>query len=371
MKPYIPEQLPLQNPDYKMLFGLVGESNAALARYDGLLQGIVNPVLLLSLVTMQEAVLSSKIEGTQATLDEVLEHEAGVKFEEAKVQDVQEIVNCRQALMAAFDYLKGHERPVTLHLIREMHKILLNSVRGHDKTPGQFRKDQNWIGAAGTPIDKATFVPPSPMQLDNFLHDWQEYVKSDDSDILLQLACVHAQFELIHPFNDGNGRIGRLLIPLFLYQKKKISSPMFYLSSYLEENRDEYYHCLGNISRKKDWNSWILFFFKAVQIQANRNSETVRNVMKLYEEMKIKIAGITHSQYAIHLLDALFDRPIFKTTELIDRTKIPRPTGMVLIRQLKEDGTLLTSIREASGRNPAILGFYPLINIVEGISRVK
>lgn len=365
MKPYIPEQLPLKKLDYKLLFSLVGKSNAALARYDGLLHGIVNPVLLLSPLTTQEAVLSSKIEGTQATLDEVLEHEAGVKFEDAKEQDVQEIVNYRKALMAAFEDLKGHERPITLHLIREMHKLLLTSVRGHDKTPGQFRKDQNWIGKFRTPIEKATFVPPSPMQLDNFLQDWQEYLKIDDSDVLLQLACVHAQFELIHPFKDGNGRIGRLLIPLFLYQKKKISSPMFYLSSYLEENREEYYKCLQGISRKNDWNTWIHFFLEAVEIQANRNAETVRRVMNLYEEMKVKIVDITHSQYAILLLDALFDRPVFRTTELINRTKIPRVTGMVLLRQLKEDGTLLTTVQEGRGRKPAILAFSPLINIVE------
>ena len=220
MKPYEPNKLPLESLDYQRLFALVGDANAELARYDGLLQGIVNSSVMLSPLTTEEAVLSSKIEGTQATVDDVLEQEAGIPKEGEKAKDIQEIINYRKALRSAHPYL--NERPITLSFVRGLHKILLNSVRGQDKTPGEFRKDQNWIGKYGCTIEDASFVPPNPLQLQDHLEAWQNYMASNDIDLLLQTAVVHAQFELLHPFKDGNGRIGRILIPLFLYQKKKI-----------------------------------------------------------------------------------------------------------------------------------------------------
>lgn len=362
-QPYQPDFLPLENLDHKALFTLVGEANGALARYDGLLQGVVNPLIMLSPLTNEEAVLSSKIEGTQATVDEVLEHEAGMIKEGEKSHDIQEIINYRKALLDAKDYLS--DRPITLLFIRELHKILLNSVRGQNKTPGEFRKDQNWIGKFGCSMEEASFIPPNPFQLQDHLEAWQKYIASDDIDMLVQTAIIHAQFELLHPFKDGNGRIGRILIPLFLFQKKKLSQPMFYLSSYLEANREAYYHHLQNISREGDWNSWILFFLKAIVEQAKNNSDRVKAIMNLYEQMKIKIHDITHSQYSIHMLDAIFDRPIFGTTDFVKRTKISKATAMGLLRLLKEHD-ILKEIRKASGRRPAILCFPALLNIAEG-----
>jgi Fic family protein len=363
MKPYLVHPLPLQNLDYQRLISLVGQANAELARYDGLLQGIVNPVILLSPITTQEAVLSSKIEGTQATLDEVLEYDAGIQMDEFKTQDIHEIGNYRKALMLASDDLR--ERPISLFLIREMHRILLDSVRGRDKEPGEFRRDQNWIGSKGCTIDNASFVPVSPLHLQTALADWIQYIQSDDIDALLQLAVVHAQFELIHPFKDGNGRIGRLLIPLFLYQKKKLASPMFYLSAYLEEHRDEYYERLAGISQNEDWNGWIAFFLKAIAVQASENAKKVHEILALYETMKQRIVDITHSQYSIQILDALFDHPIFQTTDLARRTNIPKQTLMPLIRQIKDSGYLKV-VQEASGRRAATLAFSELLNIAEG-----
>jgi len=236
----------------------VGQANAALARYDGLLQGIPNPAVMLSPLTTQEAVLSSKIEGTQATVDEVLEQEAGLLKEGEKYKDILEISNYRQALFAAREYLQDY--PIRLGFVRELHRILMNSVRGQDKTPGEFRNDQNWIGKFGCSIEHATFVPPNPLQLPIYLQAWEHYVDSDDVDFLIQTAVVHAQFELLHPFKDGNGRIGRILIPLFLYQKRALSQPMFYLSEYLENHRDEYYARLKAISSDDNWNDWLVFF---------------------------------------------------------------------------------------------------------------
>lgn len=363
MKPYEPNKLPLENLDYQRLFALVGDANAELARYDGLLQGIVNPSVMLSPLTNEEAVLSSKIEGTQATVDEVLEQEAGMIKGGQKGKDIQEIINYREALRSAHHYL--NERPITLSFVRELHKILLNSVRGQDKTPGEFRKDQNWIGSYGCPIEQAAFVPPNPLQLQDHLEAWQSYMASSDIDLLLQTAVIHAQFELLHPFKDGNGRIGRILIPLFLYQKKKLSQPMFYLSSYLEANREEYYVRLHNISREDDWNAWIAFFLKAITEQAKNNNAKVRAIMGLYESMKNRIHEITHSQYTVHLLDAIFDRPIFETTDFVKRTSIHKPTAMGLLRKLK-GADILKEIRPGSGRRSAVLCFPELLNIAEG-----
>jgi len=365
MKAYIPNELPIQNLDFSRLIRFVGDANAELARYDGLLQGIVNPQILLSPLTTQEAVLSSRIEGTQATLDEVLEQEAGLTDDTTsdKSQDIQEIINYRKALMLAKDVLS--DQPLTLSIIRQMHKILLDSVRGKDKTPGEFRKDQNWIGPHGTPIENATFVPPSPLQLNDYLEKWQIYVEGSDVDILIQLAITHAQFELIHPFKDGNGRIGRILIPLFLYRKNILSSPMFYLSAYLEGNREEYYSRLKALSVENDWNGWVEFFLKAVKIQAELNAKKVKEIMGLYESMKNEIVKIIHSQYSIRLLDALFDKPIFQTSDFIQRTSIVKQTAMPLLKKIREAGYLKT-LREASGRKPAILAFSKLLNIAEG-----
>jgi len=367
MKPYVPHDLPLEGLDYKLLFSLVGDASAELARYDGLLQGIPNPAVMLSPLTTQEAVLSSKIEGTQATVDEVLEQEAGLIKEGEKYKDIQEISNYRSALYKASEYLKAY--PVRLGFIRELHKILLSSVRGQDKTPGEFRVDQNWIGKAGCKIEEASFVPPDPLRLQEFLQAWESYLDYDDTNFLLQTAVVHAQFELIHPFKDGNGRIGRILIPLFLYQKKQLSHPMFYLSEYLESNRDEYYQRLKSISEERDWNGWVAFFLRAITHQARENNRRVKEIMALYEEIKIAIHDVTHSQYSVYLLDAIFSKPIFKSSDMVHQFNqeygIHEKTTPGLLRQLR-DANILKVWRPGSGRRSSVLCFPRLINLAEG-----
>jgi len=366
MTPYIPQSLPIENLDFRMLVRCVGSANAALARYDGLLQGIVNPEVMLSPLTVEEAVLSSRLEGTQATVDEVYEHEAGVvndSLAESRKLDIQEVVNYRTALRTAQDYLQDHS--ITLHFIRSIHKILLNSVRGQNKSPGEFRNDQNWIGRKGCSLEEATFVPPSPLNLNDYLETWLHYIESEDIDVLVQAAVMHAQFELLHPFKDGNGRIGRLLIPLFLYQKKSLTQPMFYLSSFLERHRDEYCNALGAISSKQNWNEWIEFFLTAVATQAIENTDRVRQIIVLYNDMKTRIQEATRSQHTLQVLDQIFKKPIFKTSDFISETKILKATAMTLLRQLKE-ANILREITSASGRRAAVLGFPALLNIAEG-----
>ncbi len=203
----------------------------------------------------------------------------------------------------------------------------------------------------------------------DFLNEWEAYIGFDDMDFLLQTAVVHAQFELIHPFKDGNGRIGRILIPLFLFSKKKLSQPMFYLSEYLEANRDEYYERLRNISEEQDWNGWIAFFLNAITWQAKENGQRVQTIMVLYENMKSRIHEITHSQYSVYLLDALFNKPIFKTSDCANQLQkqhgIHKQTTLTLLRQLKDENILL-ELQSGSGRRAATLCFTELVNRAEG-----
>ncbi len=370
MNPYVPEVLPIEAIDYAKLITPVGEANAYLAEYSGILEGIVNPVVLLSPLTNQEAVLSSKIEGTQATVEEVLEREAGAEFDERKNEDIVEILNYRKALILAQDYLK-EGRSITLSLVLQLHQLLLDSARGQDKEPGKFRKNQNWIGPIGCAIEDATFVPPSPLLLQDHLEAWQGYLVGDDFDVLAQTAIMHAQFELLHPFSDGNGRIGRLLIPLFLYAKDRLSSPMFYLSSYLEANREEYYQRLREISSKGEWTNWIHFFLKAIITQSKLNSQRVRNVMALYERTKRQVNDLTHSQHTVALVDTLFDRPIFRVSDFSKRSGIRKPTLHGLLRQLQVEGGPIVTLREGAGRRPATYAFPELLNVCEGREVVR
>ncbi|MFT5098903.1 MAG: Fic family protein [Planctomycetaceae bacterium] len=245
-----------------------------------------------------------------------------------------------------------------------MHRVLKESVRGQDKTPGQFRKDQNWVGARGCTIEQATFVPPNPIQLVDHLEALETYIGIDDIDPIVQTTVVHAQFELLHPFKDGNGRIGRLLIPLILFSKQRLTSPMFYLSTYLESHRDEYYARLRAISERGDWTGWCGFFLAAVIVQAQENGRTLREIMNLYEATKTQIRGITHSPHSPKIIDALFDRPIFTAADIAQRANVPKPTVHKLIKSLLEEGVLET-VREAAGRGPAILAFAELLNTLE------
>ncbi|MGA9070409.1 MAG: Fic/DOC family N-terminal domain-containing protein, partial [Terracidiphilus sp.] len=220
MKPYVPQELPLSEVAWIQLIPLIGQANRQLAEYNGVLYTFTNPELLLSPLTTQEAVLSSKIEGTQATLGEVLKFEAGEEPElESRRQDIQEIMNYRHALKEAEEELRT--RPFNLNLLLQLHSTLLDSVRGRNKARGSFRKDQNWIGSPGSTIEEAEFIPPAPGDsLEKALHNWESYYHDDRPDALVQLAITHAQFEILHPFLDGNGRLGRILIPLFLFEKK-------------------------------------------------------------------------------------------------------------------------------------------------------
>lgn len=361
-KPYIPEFLPLDKLDWVRFITLVGQANAELARYDGILQGIINPAILLSPLTTKEAVISSKIEGTQASLEEVLQYEASPDIKTEKYNDIREIINYREAMHFAVEWL--NKKPITLNLTKEIHNMLMDSVRGKDKDRGYFRTSQNYIGKPGSPIDKAIYIPPEPLGLMEYLSNLEKYIHYDEKDRLVQLAIIHAQFEVIHPFLDGNGRLGRILIPLFLYEKKVLQSPMFYISEYLETHRDEYYEHLRNISEKQDWDSWVEFFLKAIVEQAKANSIKAKAILELYNKKKHKLTELTHSQYVIKVLDTIFARPLFSTTDFIKSSHIPKESASRLLRLLKKEH-ILTTVHKGKGRRAEVLAFNKLLNIVQ------
>ncbi|MBF0344628.1 MAG: Fic family protein [Nitrospirae bacterium] len=352
--------------DLERIIPFIGPANAEIARYDGLLSAIPNAYVLLSPLTTQEAVLSSRIEGTQATMGEVLEFEAEGNRKELyseKAADIYEIMNYRKALNHAVYLLK--KLPICQRVICETHKILMDSVRGHNNSPGIYRKIPNWIGPKGCSMNEATFVPVSADKLDESMSRWERYVHEEVFDRLIQLAVLHAEFEALHPFLDGNGRIGRMLIPLFLHQTGMLQSPMFYISSHFEANRGEYYERLRAVSQNDDWTGWCIFFLKAVQEQAVKNNTKATAILSLYNDTKKGFAELTYSQYSIHALYWIFGRPVFKSSDFVNNSGIPKPTASRILNVLKEKG-ILREIKPSSGRRSSYLAYTQLLKIVDG-----
>ena len=365
MKPIEPESLPPKDLDLLVLMPQIGKANRAIATLEGLFYGIPNPNVLLSPITTQEAVLSSKIEGTQADFEDVLKFEAGeLPTEPSRREDIHEIMNYRQALRLSENLLQ--ERPFCLNTLLKLHEVLMDSVRGHNKGRGQFRTRQNWIGRPNTPIEEAVFVPPSPVYLQEHLNRWEAYWHSDAPDALVQLALIHAQFETLHPFIDGNGRIGRMIIPLFLFEKKILSRPCFYLSAFFEARRDEYIARLRDLGQPGSWTRWCAFFVEGVAVQAEANTNKARAIQNLYERLKKQVLDLTHSQFAVPLLDYMFERPIFRGSDVTKLEQMPSaPMVANLLGNLRRNGILHT-VREGAGSRPHVLALAELINLCEG-----
>ncbi len=294
--------------DWLRLLPLIGPASAAVARYEGILHGIPNADVLLSPLITQEAVLSSKIEGTQATFGEVLEFEAtGEAADGGKTADIHEILNYRAALKHAVHQMET--LPLSQRVVKDAHRVLMQGVRGQNKTPGEYRRIPNWIGPPGCTAETARFVPAGADRVPDAMSAWERYLHTEAPDKLVQLAILHAEFEAVHPFLDGNGRIGRLLVPLFLVEKKLLSTPNYYISAYLESHRDEYYERLLAVSRDDDWTGWCEFFLTAMIRQAEDNQAKAMAILDLYRAKKDWIAELTHSHHAIRALDRLFSRP--------------------------------------------------------------
>ena len=350
--------------EWRELIPHIGPATTALARYDGVLAAVPNPGVLLAPLTTQEAVLSSRIEGTQATMGEVLQFEAGKEPDSPERRDdIHEVLNYRTAMRQAETSMET--LPLSQRVIREAHGVLLSGVRGQGKSPGSYRRIPNWIGPPGCTVDEARFVPVEANELPEAMDAWERYIHTETPDKLVQLAVLHAEFEALHPFLDGNGRLGRMLVPLFLWQAGLIRAPMFYISAYFEARRDAYYDGLLAVSRDDDWTGWCRFFLDAVRLQAEDNLARAQGILELYDTMKGRTIALTRSQYAIYALDWIFERPIFRAADFVSQAAVPTPTARRILSVLREAG-ILTTLLEARGRRSAVLAFPQLLDISEG-----
>jgi Fic family protein len=361
VKPCIPDRLPLDNIDWGRLVEMIGEAQRRLAEYKGMLKGIPNAEILLSPLMTREAVLSSRIEGSLTTVPEVLEYEAA-EIPEKRNDDIKEIINYRQAIFKAVSWLS--DRDFSIFFIKNIHNELLNSVRGKDKSPGQIRNKQNYIGRIGTSIENARFIPPAPELVADFLQNLEEYLRFEERDAVVQTAVIHAQFEIIHPFDDGNGRTGRMLIPLFLYKKELLDYPNFYISEYFESHRQEYSDRLLLITERGDWHGWIEFFLRSVSEQSTNNIIKANAIKGLYEEIKEEVQDITKSPFVVKIIDTLFRFPFFNTTKFAVDSRISKPSVNRIIKELFNAG-IIDLAQESKGRNPAIYVFPRLLDIVK------
>lgn len=363
MEPYVPGPLPPAGIDWVALVGLIGKANAALARYDGIVQGIVNPDILLAPLEAREAVLSSRIEGTQASLEDVLAYESEEEalIRTAQAAEIQEVNNYRRAMRQAETELAA--RPIGINVLRELHRTLLSGVRGREKEPGEIRTRQVFIGTRGATIEQAVFVPPAPALVMDALTDWENYLHREERDPIVQVAVLKGQFELIHPFLDGNGRIGRMLVPLILSRKGVIARPNFYISASIERDRDAYYDSLTGLSRDRDWNGWIAFFLQKVIEQAKEDAGKARAIRDLYNDMKYRVTEVTRSQFAVPAIDTLFMRPVFTPPQFAKASGIPKASANRILADLFHDGIL--SIRsEGRGRRATVYEFPELLRVV-------
>ncbi len=364
--PYHTGRFPPQELAWPKLIPLLSPAAAALARYDALLDVIPNPRLLLAPLMTREAVLSSRIEGTQATMGDVLQFEAGqAPVSPRRRDDIQEVLNYRAAMGQAERLLTEGRLPLCQRVLKAAHNVLMQGVRGANKSPGEYRCIPNWIGPPGCDREKARFVPIAADQLPQAMAAWERYMHSEAPDRLVQLAILHAEFEALHPFLDGNGRLGRMLMPLFLWQVGLIQAPVFYMSAYLENHRDTYYHHLLAVSRDDDWTGWCRFFLEAIRRQAEDNLNKAQGILRLYDAMKDQVIRLIHSQHAVPALDWIFKHPIFKSTDFVRQANIPQATARRILKRLRDNG-ICTTMVEPRGQQAAILAFPALLNLTEG-----
>lgn len=362
---------PPGNIDWEDLVPLIGDANAAVARYDRLVKMLPNAGVLLSLLVTREAALSSRIEGIDIGMGEALEIRAGGNMDEpitlSRYDDADDVINYGRALRYAADAL-AEGRVLSWHLLREAHAILMEGVRGLDKRKGAFRERQNWIGRPGCGMGEADFIPIPQEHLPMGLDRWLDYIRGEDEpDPLVQVAVAHAEFEALHPFEDGNGRLGRMVIPLFLYAQGLLGGPYFSMSGYLEARREEYLEAMRAVSRDGAWTAWCAFFLQGVIEQAAENRARARAIVALYRRMRREVAEVTGSQYADLAVEFLFARPVFSTTQFLKGTEIPRHTARRILRRLGESEVgILRTIRKGAGQMPNVLAFPELVRTVEG-----
>lgn len=353
---------PPKGIDYNEFILELVAATDALARYDQMLKNLHNTEILLAPLRNQEAVISSRIEGTISTMDEILQYEAD--------NDGKDNLNARADVIETILYqraLKGSQKaledgyPFSLSFIKQMHQQLLYLGRGADKSPGEFKKEQNYL--ADKLRREIQFVPISPEKLEEGLESLFDFMEKASLPPLLKTAIMHLEFEALHPFKDGNGRIGRMLITLFLWKERILSEPHFYISSFLEEHKEEYIEQMRNVSKTGNWNLWLKFFLTAVKAQAVHNLEIAESIKNLYEKTKADFSELLSSKWNMEIVDFIFTNPVFRNNKFISSTKIPTATAMLAIKKLVENGYLVLK-EEASGRRAALYSFEPLMKLV-------
>lgn len=388
---FIPKPLPPEPPlvmDGEMV-GLLADATLALGRLDGTTEVLPNVDLFVAMYVKKEAVLSSQIEGTQASLLDVLEYEGG-RAKEELVNDVGEVLNYIKAMNHGLERLES--LPLSLRLICEIHGKLLEGVRGGKKNPGEFRRDQNWIGVPGCTLNEAAFVPPPVEGMKKAMWDLEKYFY-DKSDIhsLIRCGLIHSQFETIHPFRDGNGRVGRLLITFYLCHQKVLKRPLLYLSYYFKKFRAEYYDKLMAIRDKGDWEGWIKFFLKGVSevsVDATNTAKKILDLQSAHKELiqeklknKIIIAKTRNNKtveeqvrysigrvpHAFLLLDKLYVQPIISVNKVVDGLGVSFPTASYLIKEFVK----MELLKEITGKKRnKLYAYYPYLDILsEGVEK--
>lgn len=343
---FVPSPLP-PDPAIKIkgsLQNLLSKADMSLARLDGLGHVLPNVDLFIAMYVKKEALLSSQIEGTQASLEDLFEFESGTKPE--NINDVEEVVNYVKAINYGIERLGSF--PMSLRLIKEIHGVLLKGVRGNEKTPGELRKSQNWIGPPGCTLADAAFVPPSPSEASKAMGDLELYLhKNSELPVLMDCALIHYQFETIHPFLDGNGRIGRLLITMYLYWKDVLHRPLLYLSYFFKRNRQEYYDRLNMVRGSGNYEQWLEFFLKGVAETSDSAIATAKKILELQNNHRNLLwQKKISSPLAVGILEKLFYTPLVSVKDLSQKFGVSYQAASTLVSQLEDAGIL----REITGR---------------------
>lgn len=368
---FIPAPLP---PDPPLGFDeqsqcLLNDAALELGRLDGIAINLPNPDLFLSMYVRKEALLSSQIEGTQASLDDVLEYE--VAADAYGHAEATEVVRYVRAMNYGLDRLR-EKFPLSLRLIREIHRELLSDGRGSERMPGEFRSSQNWIGSAGSTIETASFVPPPPHEMTASLGDLERFIHGAESTpLLIRCALVHAQFETIHPFLDGNGRVGRLLVTFLLCHAGALRRPLLYLSYFFKSRRQEYYERLNAVRFDGDWEGWVKFFLTGVVEVARQAAGTAQRIVRLREGHRSLIGSAMPraAMNALRLLDHLYGRPYATAASIVEAIGVSQPTANGLLGKLESAGIVQEVTKQAWRR---VYVYQPYMDLLrEGTEPIR
>ena len=358
------DKFPPADIDYKKIMNQIIKTTDAVARFDQMLKSMHNSEILLAPLRNQEAVISSRMEGTVSTMDEILKYEADYdEMDDASSKtrsDIIETILYQRALQSAQKAIEEGQ-PISQFLIKSAHQQLLSFGRGASKTPGTYKVEQNYL--ADRNKRNILFVPISPEKLQEGMEKLFQYIEESTDPDLIKIGITHIEFEALHPFKDGNGRIGRMLITLMLWSSGVISAPHFYISGFFEENKNLYIDMMREVSVSNNWTDWCIFFLEAVEKQAIRNLEISENIQNLYDEMKQTFSEVLSSKYSVSVLDYVFTNPMFRNNKFTNNSGIPSASASRFTRVLLDEGLLVT-VEEPSGRRAALYAFEPLLNLV-------